>query len=63
MTFLNSILKTTSSDILKKENEDLKTEITNLKNKLLEKQEQINKVNAYWKRRFYKFKLKKSNKV
>jgi hypothetical protein len=33
--------------------DELKKENLELKKKILEKQEQINKTNAYWKKRFY----------
>ncbi len=41
---------------LKEENELLKKELKTCGEKLVEKQEHINKTNAYWKKRFYKHK-------
>lgn len=47
--WIKSLFGCNKIDELKKENEDLKQ-------KLVKKQEAINKTNAYWKTRFYELK-------
>lgn len=44
---------------LEKEISDLKEELTKCGDKLLEKQEHINKTNAFWKKKLYEQKNKK----
>ena len=50
--FLN-FLSTNKVKELQEENENLKTELKECSEKLVEKQEHINKTNAYWKRKMH----------
>jgi uncharacterized membrane protein YgaE (UPF0421/DUF939 family) len=49
-------------EMLKKENTQLKNEVFVLSEKVLERQEQINKTNAYYKKKLHDLKKSKSKK-
>lgn len=54
LKWIKRLLGTDKIERLEKENADLKVKLT-------EKQEHINKTNAYWKKQMYKTSPKKSN--
>jgi len=55
------IINSTEQDELKKEIEELKTQLGSCNEKLHEKQEHINKTNAYWKKKVHSIVSKKAN--
>ena len=51
MSWIKDFFKGGEAKTLKKDLEDLKTALTECNERLAEKQEHINKTNAYWKRK------------
>jgi len=62
MSWFMQFLKKSKINDLQKENLELKEELKNCAEKLNEKQEHINKTNAYWKRKMHKLNEKKPKK-
>ncbi len=62
MSWFMQFLKNSKTSDLEKENLELKEELKNCAEKLIEKQEHINKTNAYWKKKFHA-KTKKQSKL
>jgi peptidoglycan hydrolase CwlO-like protein len=53
------LLKSKKIKSLETEINDLKEELTKCSKKLIEKQEHINKTNAFWKKKLYEYKKNK----
>jgi acetyl-CoA carboxylase alpha subunit len=60
---INTLKKHFSSLFSSNKDQDpsLQEQVDELKKKLIEKQKQIDKTNAYWKKKFYALKTKKPN--
>jgi peptidoglycan hydrolase CwlO-like protein len=54
-----NLFKKSKTDDLEKENEQLKEQLADCSKKLIEKQEHINKTNAFWKKKMREVKSSK----
>lgn len=62
MNWFMNFLESKKLKTLEQENESLQQKLNDCSEKLAEKQEHINKTNAYWKKKMHQLTTKKSNK-